>query len=45
MEGDIGLVAKCDSVEELVSSLKFSLCNESDSLSLDCLPNFFNTEL
>ncbi|KAG2717155.1 hypothetical protein I3760_03G160200 [Carya illinoinensis] len=40
VEEDIEPVANCDSVEEPVSSSKFSLCNESDSLSLDCLPTF-----
>ncbi|KAG6722439.1 hypothetical protein I3843_03G162000 [Carya illinoinensis] len=45
VEDDIEPVANCDSIEEPVSSSKFSLCNESDSLSLDCLPTFFDTEL
>ncbi|XP_041002324.1 uncharacterized protein LOC121248037 isoform X1 [Juglans microcarpa x Juglans regia] len=45
VEDGIEPVANCDSVEEPVSSLKFSQCNESDSLSLDCLPTFLDTEL
>lgn len=44
-EEDIEPARNFVSVEEPVSSSKVSPCNESDSLNLDSLPAFFDTEL